>query len=85
MEKAADAGEVPIMLVAFLTDRVLAHDGKKQIYGTQGKMEDGEFVPFPLEDEEHIDSLRSSVGLPPLEQYKEMVKSMYTRQDTLKQ
>ena len=85
MEEAADTGEVPIIFIAYLTDRLLAFDGKKQIYGTQGKMEDGEFVPFPLEDEEHVDSLRASVGLPPLDQYKNMVKSMYMRQDSLKQ
>jgi hypothetical protein len=85
MKKAADAGEVPMMLVAYLTDRLLALDGQKQIYGTQGKMIDGEFWPFPLEDEEHIDSIRVSVGLPPFSEYKKMMKSMYMRQDTLEQ
>jgi hypothetical protein len=85
MKKAADAGEVPMMLIAYLTDRVLALDGQKQIYGTQGKMIDGEFRPFPLEDEEHIDSIRGSVGLPPFAEYGKMMKAMYTRPDTLKQ
>ena len=85
MKKAAEAGEVPFMLVAYLTDRVLALDGQKQIYGTQGKMIAGEFWPFPLEDEEHIDSIRASVGLPPFAEYGKMMKAMYNRQDTLKQ
>jgi hypothetical protein len=85
MEQTADAGEVPIIFVAYLTDRLLALDGQKQIYGTQGKMEGGEFVPFPLEDEEHVDSLRASVGLPLLDQYKQMMRSMHSRQDTSKQ
>ncbi len=85
MEKAAVAGEVPIVFVAYLTDRLLALDGQKQKYGTQGKMEGGEFVPFPLEDEEHVDSLRASVGLPPLDQYKQMMRTMHSRQDTSKQ
>jgi hypothetical protein len=84
MKSAAEKNEVPNMLVAYLTDRVLALGGQKQIYGTQGKMIGGEFVPFPLDDEEHVDSLRASVGLPPFDQYKEMMKSMYMRQDTLK-
>lgn len=83
MQAAADAGEVPAVFVAYLTDRLLALDGQKQIYGTQGKMEGGEFVPFPLKDEEHVDSLRASVGLPPMSEYKTMMKSMYMRQDTL--
>src|SRR5436190_193472 len=64
MEAAPD-GEVSKQDVAFLTDRVLLADGKKQRYGTQFKQSGRRFVPEPLEDEATVDARRARMGLPP--------------------
>ena len=62
---------------AVLNDRVLMEEGKPQIYGTQIKMaatfvgEDltMQLYLWPVEDPAALDSLRSSIGLPPIEEY----------------
>lgn len=46
---------------AFLIDRVLLNQGKKQIYGTQ-------FVG-EIENKENVDKRRAEMGLEPLEEY----------------
>jgi hypothetical protein len=55
--------------VAYLTDRVLLAEGKKQLYGTQFVPVDGRLQPRPLEDETNVDRRRAAVGLPPLAEY----------------
>lgn len=65
---------------ATLNDRVLMEDGKPQIYGTQIKITgtiifgEEQTLPmylWPVEDPAALDSLRSSIGLPPIEEYLE--------------
>jgi hypothetical protein len=76
MEAAPD-GEVAKEDIAFLTDRVLLADGKKQRYGTQFKQVGGRFVPQPLEDEANVDERRKKVGLPPLAEYAKQLSDLY--------
>ncbi|MCD8073269.1 MAG: hypothetical protein LUE10_08975 [Alistipes sp.] len=55
--------------LAFLTDRILMNQGKKQIYGTQKVIsytDDSESYIIPLEYPERVDSLRAEIGLEPL-------------------
>jgi len=59
MEKAFETGEVRPQELAYLTDRVLTHEGKRQMYGTQGR---GVMSP---QDEARIDTNRAAIGLPP--------------------
>jgi hypothetical protein len=59
MQQAFAAGEVGPHDLAYLTDRVLTHEGKSQMYGTQGIG-----VTSP-EDEARIDANRAAIGLPP--------------------
>ncbi len=62
---------------AILKDRVLMKDGKPQIYGTQIKLsavyigEDltTQFFLWPVENPEALDSLRNTIGLPPIKDY----------------
>lgn len=72
MSQLAD-GEVGAADVAYLTDRVLLAEGKKQRYGTQmrGIVRDGqqEVEPLPCEAPERLDALRAEVGLPPMSEY----------------
>ena len=67
MEQVAE-GEVERQHIAYLTDRILVSEGKKQRYGTQ-------FGPAgtlrPIEDEDTVDVRRKDVGLSPLKEYVE--------------
>jgi hypothetical protein len=54
---------------AYLTDRVLLNEGKKQLYGTMLRKENGKFVPKPIEDEDNVDKRRAELGLQPLAEY----------------
>jgi hypothetical protein len=57
--------------VAYLNDRVLVAEGKKQRYGTQFECRDGELVPrTPIADEEDVDARRRSLDMEPLADYK---------------
>ena len=64
--------------VAYLTDRVLLAEGKKQLYGTQITLTNGKCEPRPLEDAANVDKRRKEVGLPPLAEYLKEVESHYT-------
>ena len=62
---------------ALLQDRVLVHQNKLQLYGTQLNILDGELVFDPIFDEEHVDKRRAEVGLPPLDEYQKIVADAY--------
>src|SRR4051794_27096034 len=62
-------GEVSKTRLAYLTDRVLLAEGKKQRYGTQFHSVNGKRVPRPLDDEAHVDERRAAVGLNTLAEY----------------
>jgi hypothetical protein len=56
--------------LALLEDRVALRKGCKQTYGSQIGMDDnGKAYVQPLEDPEHVDERRASVGLGPLASY----------------
>jgi hypothetical protein len=57
--------------LALLEDRVALGEGRKQIYGSQVGRDNatGKYFVSPLEDPDHVDERRASVGLPPLAQY----------------
>jgi hypothetical protein len=59
MQEAWDRGEVRPRDLAYLTDRVLTHEGKPQMYGTQGR------GVTSAEDEARIDRNRAAIGLEP--------------------
>ena len=73
----ADEGVLDKTDYAILNDRVLMEKGKPQIYGTQIKMVatvvDDEIAMqlclWPVENPAALDSLRSIVGLSPIEEY----------------
>lgn len=70
---AADQGEVPWSSVALLIDRVNLKQGKPQIYGSQVSRDPdtGESFFSEIAEPYKVDSIRSSVGLPPLSAYAE--------------
>ena len=64
-EKKARPGSL-----ALLEDRVAMRSGKKQIYGSQINFDQaGVAHVFPIEDPDHVDQRRASMGLPPLADY----------------
>jgi len=66
---AVERGEATPVQLAYLTDRVLLHEGQPQEYGTQAIGRDGHFVPRKLRDPDHVDEQRARVGLGPLTDY----------------
>jgi hypothetical protein len=77
MDNAARKGEVSKADLAYLTDRVLVGEKKKQRYGTQMQGQGGKWVPLPIEDEASVDKRRAEVGLQPLAEYIKLVEQMY--------
>jgi hypothetical protein len=77
LEKAVKKGEASGKDLAYLTDRVLVADKKKQLYGTQFTMKDGELVPSPIEDEANVDKRRKEVGLETMAEYTKILKEVY--------
>ena len=63
--------------LAYLTDRVLSGEGKKQVYGTQFTTKDGRLEPRPIEDEANVDRRRAAVGLRPLAEYRKQMEKLY--------
>jgi hypothetical protein len=59
MQEAFVLEEVTPHDLAYLTDRVLTHDGKKQMYGTQG------LGVLSAADEARVDLNRAKIGLEP--------------------
>ncbi|MFC1522524.1 DUF6624 domain-containing protein [Elusimicrobiota bacterium] len=81
MRKAAKEEEASWMDVAYLTDMVLMGEGKKQLYGTQFYLGYNDPVPYPIEDEDSVDERRSEIGLPSMQEYKQILKKVYTLYD----
>lgn len=69
--EAADAEELRWSSVALLVDRINVRNDRPQKYGTQlGKdKETSEFYFSEIEQPFKIDSVRATVGLPPIQQY----------------
>lgn len=65
----APVGDVDVRHVAYLTDRVRLANGDPQIYGTQVHRANGQWQPRNLDDPEHVDDRRHTMGLEPLVEY----------------
>ena len=66
---AVARGEATATQQAYLTDRVLLHEGRPQEYGTQAIARDGRFAARRLRDPDHVDERRARAGLSPLAEY----------------
>jgi len=88
VEKAYRSGGLSGQSYALLLDRVLVSEGKPQVYGTQAKhfeeWKGQEPTLAPIEDEANVDKRRAEVGLPPLSEYREMLKRLYFPQSQSK-
>lgn len=77
LEKAVSAKDAAAVDLAYLTDRVLVGEGKKQRYGTQLLTKDGKLTPQPVEDEAKLDERRKALGLQPMAEYIRSAEDMY--------
>lgn len=61
--------------IAYLTDRVLVNEGRKQIFGTQFyRNRNGKFIPKPIRDIRNLDKRRAKYGLNPFKNYQNEFK-----------
>ena len=68
LENAVSSGEAPAWHFACLADRIAFFEGRPQRYGTQLDWDDeGYHSVYRLEDAEHVNEIRATVGLGPLE------------------
>jgi hypothetical protein len=77
LEKAVNQKEASGKDLAYLTDRLLVADNKKQLYGTQFTMKDGEWVPSPIEDEANVDKRRKELGMETMAEYTKALRELY--------
>jgi uncharacterized protein DUF6624 len=77
LERAVKAREASAADLAYLTDRVRVGENKKQVYGTQFRLVDGKWQPFPIEDEENVDERRKEVGLSTLAEYRKTIEAVH--------
>jgi hypothetical protein len=78
VRRSYKAGNLSAWSYALLQDRVLVREGKSQMYGTTLDHWAAEGpAPAPLEDEAAVDKRRAKIGLPPLREYRELMKRLY--------
>ncbi|WP_052911702.1 DUF6624 domain-containing protein [Riemerella anatipestifer] len=71
LKEAVKNGKAEPWHLAFLTDRILMNQGKKQIYGTQtiiSRNPENSYV-VPIQNPEKVNDLRKEIGLEPLNEY----------------
>lgn len=61
--------------IALLTDTIRKANGRRQLYGTNVSIEDGEVTVPPIEAPEQLDARRAELGLPPHETYLDQIRS----------
>lgn len=70
MRAAVKAGKARGSSLALLEDRIALREGRPQIYGSQLRSDGGgPLYVSAMEDPDHVDERRASVGLPPMAEY----------------
>lgn len=64
--EALPPGHTDAKRIAYLWDRVALADKRLQRYGTQGRCADGTWKPSEVEDPEHLDERRKTLGMEPI-------------------
>ena len=77
LKNAVSSGEATKQQLAYLTDRVLVHESKKQLYGTQFKgARQGKPAPFPTQNISQLDQRRKEMGLESFSDYIKKMKAL---------
>lgn len=69
LERFVARGEVRGGDYALMYDRLALHDGRSQRYGSQMTCKAGKYVPDRLEDPDHVDERRATLGMTPYKNY----------------
>jgi hypothetical protein len=77
VERAARRREIPPDDFAMLTDDVLAHEGRPQLYGTNFKFVGGKVALDTTEDPARLDERRRKLGLAPVAVYAKQLAELY--------
>ncbi|MFN8287540.1 MAG: DUF6624 domain-containing protein [Chitinophagales bacterium] len=68
--QSVQQGESSPSNLALLTDRILLHQGKKQMFGSQVVPDkNGNNVFYPIDDEKNVNTRRANFGMQPIEDY----------------
>jgi hypothetical protein len=70
LQDAVEQDDARPIDLAYLTDRVLAHRGEPQVYGTQYRVRDGVPELWTVRDPEGLDERRAALGLGPEAEYR---------------
>ena len=69
LKEAQTKGEASLRAVALLEDRICVFEGRPQIYGTQFEPDEhGKYRPSVIEDSEHVNERRMSIGMNTIEE-----------------
>ncbi len=69
LKKSVEEGESHPQNMAAMKDRILLHDGKKQLYGTQYRIDNGVKKLQPIEDPTNLNKRRKEIGLKRLKDF----------------
>jgi hypothetical protein len=58
-------------------DRLLVHQGKPQLYGSNFDIKDGKLIMSPVKDPKDLDKRRQKIGLMPIGEYMKGLEEMY--------
>lgn len=79
LELMISSKDVLLRDIAYLADRVLINQEKKQIYGTQfdPKTLEGNYSPFPIYKKKSLDARRKEMGLCSMKVYRKYMQEKY--------
>jgi hypothetical protein len=80
MKRETDRGKASLRDYAYLVDRVKVNKGQLQIYGTQmiPNADHSSYEPKPVVEPEKLNERRTSIGLPSIQEYIEIMNSHYS-------
>jgi hypothetical protein len=79
LKDAVAQGDARPVDLAYLTDRVLAHRGEPQIYGTQYQVRDGVPELWTVRDPDGLDERRAALGMEPEAENRARLLAAYER------
>lgn len=79
LEMTARKKQAHLKNFAYLTDRILVSEGKKQKFGTQYIIKKNKFIPKPIKEEKKVNKRRAMVGLGPIEEQTKKINKVYLK------
>lgn len=79
MTKAAASNEASLKDIAYLTDRLLISEAKKQKFGTQFLVKGNKLVPRPIADPRRLEQRRQAYGLDLMKTYIKRAEAIFCK------